>query len=451
MARSWLCSRIRPRKAAEPVEGPGVGHDQYQHRVIQQGINRKRTRRQFARGGFRAGAQIVSLTGLLGHEYRRLMQRIWTLLLLLGGACTQREEPAPAPEAAPPAESAPAPEPKAPAPLPDPVAKVGEVEISKARFEAGFKEVLRRYRRADDDIRPELRSRLRANLVRRLVEAEVIRQKAVELEVDPSPEAIEAAWAEHKKGFGSEEGFAAFVNRSGSTEEGLHRSFIENLRRSRVIEAGVPSNEPTVAELRSFYDTHPGYFDRPAEVRLRQLLLRVPPAEELRVQARAKAEEALGRLRKGESFETVWTNMAADSADPRKGDLGFLPRNRLPKPVGKVAFDELKTGQLSGVIESPFGFHVVRKEAERPPRTLSFDEARPLIEQRMSSQRRNKGVRTALEKWKTELEIKVFTGDDVSGPAALQPGLVAPSRIDAPAQLRIEGARESASRLPSPP
>jgi len=372
-------------------------------------------------------------------------------MLLAGLACTEKKE---APAEVDAAEPAAKQEPSLNAPpaageddaeplppLPDPVAKVGDHKIGREAFQARFDEVLSRYRRANTPLRSELKRRLRANLLRRLIEAEVIRQKAVELKVEPDAEAIETAWAAHKKSFGGEDGFEAFAQRSGSSPEGLRAAFIENLRRSRVIEAGVSSKAPTVAEMRAFYESHPGYFDRPPEVRVRQILFPIGTAD-----GKEKAKSALEKLRSGASFETVHAEFAPDPADPRKGDLGFLPRHRFPEPVAKAAFDELEAGQLSGVIESPYGLHIVRKVAERPERTLDFDEARSIIEQRMTAQRRNRDVREALEKWKKAAEIEVFTDDDVSGPPRIQPGLIAPPKIDAPAALELNPASVRPSR-----
>ena len=357
------------------------------------------------------------------------------LILLASLSCTEKKAP-PAPAEVPasqqpksPAsgrESEPAPLP----PLPDPVARIGETEIGRSQFQARFDEVLSRYQRANTAIRPDLKARLRANLLRRLVEAEVIRQKAVEMGVEPSPDEIEAAWTAHKEGFGGPGGFEAYAKRSGSSEEGLRLSFVQNLRRSRVIEEGVRTKAPTVSELRAFYDGHPNYFDRPPEVRLRQLLFPTGTPD-----AQRKAEAALKRVRGGDSFEEVYADAAIDPADRREGDLGFLPRHRLTKPVAEVAFDQLEPGQLSGIIESPYGLHIVRKEAERPARTLDFDEARALIEQRMTAQRRNRDVREALERWKKSAEIEVFLDVDVLSPPSIQPDLPVAPRLDTPALL----------------
>jgi hypothetical protein len=78
-------------------------------------------------------------------------------------------------------------------------------------------------------------------------------------------------------------------------------------------------------------------------------------------EARARAFEALARIKGGQSFDAV---VAAYTDEPggaqRKGELGRFTRDQMVKPFSDAAF-ALDVGQVSTVIESPFGFHVIRR------------------------------------------------------------------------------------------
>lgn len=79
----------------------------------------------------------------------------------------------------------------------------------------------------------------------------------------------------------------------------------------------------------------------------------------------AKARAALERLAKGEKFEALAAALSEDAATGKKGgDLGWLMRGTLV-PEFEAAVFGLKTGQVSGVVPSPFGHHIIRKVEER--------------------------------------------------------------------------------------
>src|SRR5688572_18961560 len=100
-----------------------------------------------------------------------------------------------------------------------PVAKVNEVDIARDVFNREFTQTIDRYRRARHDVKPALYERLKDNIVRRMVDTEIIAQQAKKMGVEITNEERESKWAEHKKRYGSEDAFKAFLERAGTSEE----------------------------------------------------------------------------------------------------------------------------------------------------------------------------------------------------------------------------------------
>jgi PPIC-type PPIASE domain len=108
--------------------------------------------------------------------------------------------------------------------------------------------------------------------------------------------------------------------------------------------------------------------DRPEVIAAQHLLVMyqgsrsaAPGIKRTHDEARARAYEALGRIKAGQDFDKV---VAAYTDEPgganRHGELGHFTRDKMVKPFSDAAF-ALDVGQVSTVIESPFGFHIIRR------------------------------------------------------------------------------------------
>jgi peptidyl-prolyl cis-trans isomerase D len=133
--------------------------------------------------------------------------------------------------------------------------------------------------------------------------------------------------------------------------------------------------------IRAYYERNPLEFTVPARAHVRHILIAFragdPPGA--RAAARAKAADALKRIKAGEDFGTLAKEVSDDRASAAQGgDLGEITRGQVVKEFGDAAFN-LKPGEVSPVVESQFGFHVIRLEGLTPSRLRSFEECRAEI------------------------------------------------------------------------
>jgi peptidyl-prolyl cis-trans isomerase D len=135
------------------------------------------------------------------------------------------------------------------------------------------------------------------------------------------------------------------------------------------------------ARVRKAYETQSRRFHVPERVRARHILFRVKPdAPPDQVEAaRKKAEEALAAIRGGADFATVARERSEDpSTKDKGGELGFFSRGQMVKPFEEAAF-ALAPGQVSDVVRTDFGFHLIQVEAKEPPKDQSFEEVRETL------------------------------------------------------------------------
>ncbi len=139
-------------------------------------------------------------------------------------------------------------------------------------------------------------------------------------------------------------------------------------------------------------------YTEPEEVHARHVLLTVArdADDKQRDAVRARATAVLERLKKGEDFAAVAKEVSEDKANKDKGgDLGFIRRGNAEEAFESAAF-ALQAGELSGVVETRFGFHVIRVDERKAPREKPLAEVRDEIAETLRTDRARNAARDAV-------------------------------------------------------
>jgi len=136
----------------------------------------------------------------------------------------------------------------------------------------------------------------------------------------------------------------------------------------------------TEKEIRSFYEYNSGAYNRPGQVKARHILFELgkDASKETEEKVRKTAEAVLAKVRKGEDFARL---AAAHSSCPSKskgGDLGYFEKGQMEPAFEEVAFT-LKKGEISDLVRTPFGYHIIKVEDINEARTQPLEEVRDQI------------------------------------------------------------------------
>jgi len=202
------------------------------------------------------------------------------------------------------------------------------------------------------------------------------------------------------------------LSRAGKTREELMASIRDSLliKKAREQVAGNPTIPES--EMRKFYDDRADIFERPGGVHIKQIYVRPEGGEaaspQSRDAARKEAERALLRIQTGEKFETVAEDVS-DSPDAKNGgDLGMIPMDQLP-PFFQQAVSKLEPGELSKVVETPQGYHIVYYVAREDEGKVSFEQARSRIETLLKRVKIEDAVQDfAQEIWEETDRVNIF-------------------------------------------
>lgn len=195
------------------------------------------------------------------------------------------------------------------------------------------------------------------------------------------------------------------------------------------------AGETTEAELREEYEADPAAFTEAC-------------ASHVLLQSREAAREVRNRIAEGASFEDVARERSQDPQSAQQGgDLGCNRRGTFRLPALEEALFSLPVGEVSQPVETQAGFHVLRvRSRER----LSFEEARPEIEQQLQSQGQQEFttfLRDALER--LDVEVNPKYGSFEVGPRG--PQVVAPSAPSPPDGVPTgEGGDTGGAPAPGP-
>ena len=125
----------------------------------------------------------------------------------------------------------------------------------------------------------------------------------------------------------------------------------------------------------NLYKAEPQRFKVPEEVQVRHILI-----SSIQPDARAKAAEVLAKLQAGGDFQALAKELSADTGSAAKGgDLGSFGRGKMVPPFEAAAFALQAPGDLSELVETQFGFHILQLVEKKPERQRSFEEVQEAL------------------------------------------------------------------------
>lgn len=286
------------------------------------------------------------------------------------------------------------------------VARVNGRPILRRDFEAAVQLQFRGRRAGQDGLR-DLQA-VRERVLERLIENELLYQKASKADAAVPEDEIEAEFKKMRDGFPSASEFADVLKETGVTEAELKAQLRRTLIVTRFVDREVLAGlEVTDEEVRRYYDQNPAEMVRPAAVPLSQIMVRVRPAapQAERAAARQKIEAILKEVRGGEDFAQLARRHSEGPEAKAGGDAGLLIEGKGPPAIERVAFS-LEPGVVSDVIESRLGLHLIKVGPKRPEGPIPFEDAREAIRARLLARGREARIRAYVDRLKEQARVE---------------------------------------------
>jgi len=219
-------------------------------------------------------------------------------------------------------------------------------------------------------------------LLEELIEEAVLFQKAKALSTIPSMRDVENERNQFMeylvKQYGSEAEVVQQMKANQVSDQDLLEFVFKMMSIDRLFDYVTEGVVVTDEEIFAYYQENLDMFFEPKRVRARHIL----------VPSKVLAEELLNALKTGADFQDLARRYSMDlSTKDQGGDLGYVPQSGIIPDLEKAMFS-LGIGQLSGVIETEMGFHIIRVEDRLDERYVPLDEVREYVAQALTAQRK---------------------------------------------------------------
>jgi peptidyl-prolyl cis-trans isomerase C len=243
-----------------------------------------------------------------------------------------------------------------------------------------------------------------------LISRELLYQESQKKGVKVNKEKLETEYEGLKKRFPSEEEFKSRLSSLKISEVDVKTQIERGLVIQEFIDEEI-GGKVMVPEkdVKAYYDTHPDSFKQPEQVRASHILIKVDPQadEAKKAAARKKLEEIRRRLLKGEEFVALAREFSEGPTNVRGGDLGYFRRGQMVKPFEDTAF-ALKVGELSEVVETQFGFHLIKVTGKKPETTIAYVDIKERLQKYLKDEKVQQEVTVYIEELKTKAKVERF-------------------------------------------
>jgi parvulin-like peptidyl-prolyl isomerase len=246
-----------------------------------------------------------------------------------------------------------------------------------------------------------------------LIRRELLLQEAVARGIRADERLVEKAYDEKRSSLKDEDAWKQMLARDGMTPESIKAEIRAQLTVQALLNsvaAEVPADAVTEDEISAFYKQNPTAFETGEQRAVSHILIRVPPEADTarKSESRQRIERLRARIAKGEDFSVL---ARAFSEDPlsreRGGRLPPIARGQMVETFEKAAF-ALEPDQVSAIVETPFGFHLIKSHGVLPSRRLTLPEVRESIRHRLLAEKRSQAVSSLVASLRSHARIETY-------------------------------------------
>ncbi len=295
-----------------------------------------------------------------------------------------------------------------PAEIPNVLAHVNGEDVTKADLDRAVQAL---EARAGGPVPAEQRDQVVRGVLDQLIGYKVLVQETRARKVSVPDADVDARIGQIRGQFPSEAEFTQMLAQRNLTLEQVKSDARQDMAIAKLIEDEIASKVAVKPEqVTDFYGKNPDQFKQGESVRASHILISVPKGADAaaKAEARAKAEQVLKEVKAGGDFAALAKQHSADPGSAANGgDLGFFQQGQMVGPFNDAAFS-LAPGAISDLVETDFGFHIIKVAEKKEGRTIPLEEVRPQVEQYLERLNRQEQTETFVNGLKAKGKIEIL-------------------------------------------
>jgi peptidyl-prolyl cis-trans isomerase C len=294
---------------------------------------------------------------------------------------------------------------------PEKAAVVNGVVITQKELAKELDFHLQRFSRQGVQLSKEQMDNLKNKVLENLIDREILYQESQKAGIKVDNNKINEEMSAVKKRFPNEDEYKKALSAMKISENDIKKQIKEKLAINALIDMKITQKiVVTDKETKAFYDNHPDLFKQPEQVRASHILIKVEAGadQQKKSQAKQKIKQIQKELKGGQDFAVLAKKYSEDKGSSANGgDLGYFSRGQMVKPFEDAAFG-LKPDEVSGIIETRFGYHLIKVYDKKPGKIMAYDEIKNLLTERLQQEKTQQEAVKYIADLKKTAKIKKY-------------------------------------------
>lgn len=290
-------------------------------------------------------------------------------------------------------------------------AKVNGNGIKAATLDTALNNYVENQKMFGVTVKDEEKDRLKKDILNELVSAELLYQASQKAGLGNLSKEVDSQLENIKKGFGTEQEFQKVLKERGIDIKDLKEDIKKGIYINAYLEKDVFSKLGPVTEdeKKQEYEANKDKLNVPDEVKASHVLIKVgdKAAAEEKQKAKEKIEALRARAMSGEDFAKLAKENSEDASASSGGDLGYFKKGDMVKPFEDAAFG-LEKDQISPVVETQFGYHVIKVTDKKAAHTLTYEEVSQDIEKFLLNKHKRDEINKTTETLRKNAKIEIL-------------------------------------------
>ncbi len=244
-----------------------------------------------------------------------------------------------------------------------------------------------------------------------LINRELLYQECKKMDIRIDEESITKQKDKIRSRFPKEEDYKSWLSKMNFSEEEIISQIREGMSLEQLTQKKFADKIQTSdEETKAYYDSHRESFKKPEQVKAQHILIKVDPNadESAKAEARTKIEAIGKKLKQGAAFATLAEENSQCPSNKNGGDLGYITRGKTVKPFEEAVF-ALKPEEVSDVVETRFGYHLIKAIDKTTESTVSYEEVnKEKLKGYLKQQKVKAQMASYVQQLKENAEIETF-------------------------------------------